>query len=85
MAISCIGKRTYSIVRISDDVYLTLVVGENTMETRELNVAETLDTVKKFYEVPSITEEMEMSFTRESFEEFCADKTCFGCTNCSCR
>jgi hypothetical protein len=83
MAASCIGKRTYSIVGIGS-TSLT-IIGENAMKTKELNVVETLDVVKKVYEVPFITEETEMTFTRESFEEFCAEKNCFGCSNCSCR
>lgn len=39
---------------------------------------------KEAYEKPEITEEKEMIFPEEVWQQFSDGKWCFGCSNCNC-
>ena len=40
--------------------------------------------MKKEYITPEISQEEEMLFTKEEWEDFREGHWCFGCTNCNC-
>ena len=55
------------------------------MNSKEKALLDEAQETKKKYETPCIVEKDEMSFTKEVWSDFCENKWCFGCTNCSCR
>ena len=55
------------------------------MNSKEKILMDEAQKSKKNYETPCIEEKSEMSFPKEVWSDFCENKWCFGCTNCSCR